>query len=137
MAENLQKTEIKGRDISRPVDSMELDGVTYPLAFDTNAMRVAEDVYDLQYHRNDSYLVIVQHLAAGRIGAIMAVLYGALNSGGLEISWKEFTNKFKLTDIPGFKDMLMANVRKALPEADKKKQAGPTTAPTAAAGSPG
>ena len=137
MAENLQKTEIKGRDISRPVDSMELDGVTYPLAFDTNAMRVAEDVYDLQYHRNDSFLVIMQHLAAGRIGAIMAVLYGALNSGGLEISWEEFTNKFKLTDIPGFKDMLMANVRKALPEADKKKQAGPTTAPTAAAGSPG
>ena len=137
MAENLQKTEIKGRDISRPVDSMELDGVTYPLAFDTNAMRVAEDVYDLQYHRNDSFLVIVQHLAAGRIGAIMAVLYGALISGGLEISWKEFNSKFKLTDIPGFKDMLMANVRKALPEADKKKQAGPTTAPTAAAGSPG
>lgn len=137
MAENLQKTEIKGRDISRPVDSMELDGVTYPLAFDTNAMRVAEDVYDLQYHRNDSFLVIMQHLAAGRIGAIMAVLYGALISGGLEISWKEFNSKFKLTDIPGFKDMLMANVRKALPETDEKKQAGPTTAPTAAAGSPG
>lgn len=137
MAENLQKTEIKGRDISRPVDSMELDGVTYPLAFDLNAMRISEDVYDLHYHRNESYLVIVQHLAAGRIGAIMAVLYGALCSGGLEMAWEEFTQKFKLTDIPGFKNMLMANVRKALPETDEKKQAGPTTAPTAAAGSPG
>ena len=137
MAENLQKSEIMGRDISRPVDSMELDGVTYPLAFDLNAMRLAEDIYDLQYHRNESYLIIVQHLAAGRIGAIMAVLYGALVSGGLEISWQTFNEKFKLVDIPGFKDFLMANVLKALPEADGKKEADPTTAPTAAADSPG
>ena len=48
MAEKMQKSEIKARDISRPVDSMELDGETYALAFDLNCFRVAEDVYELQ-----------------------------------------------------------------------------------------
>ncbi len=75
MTENLQESEVMGRDISRPVDAMELGGQTYPLAFDMNCFRVAEDVYELQYGRNLNFGTIVQHMAAGKIGAIMAVLY--------------------------------------------------------------
>ena len=70
----------------------------------------------------------MQQLAAGKIGAIMAVLYGALLSGGLKITWGDYAAKFKLTDIPGVKDKLLENVRKALPETDGK--ADPQTAPT-------
>ena len=86
MAEKMQKSEIKARDISRPVDSMELDGETYALAFDLNCFRVAEDVDEQQYGRNLHFGDIVQQLAAGKLGAIMAVLYGALLSGGLAIT---------------------------------------------------
>ena len=129
MAEEMQKSEIKARDISRPVDSMELDGQTYALAFDLNCFRVAEDVYELQYGRNLNFGDIVQHLAAGKLGAIMAVLYGALLSGGLHITWADYYAKFKIINIPGVKDKLLENVRKALPETDGKK-ANPPTAPT-------
>ena len=129
MAEEMQKSEIKARDISRPVDSMELDGQTYALAFDLNCFRVAEDVYELQYGRNLNFGDIVQHLAAGKLGAIMAVLYGALLSGGLSITWADYYAKFKIINIPGVNDKLLENVRKALPETDGKK-ANPPTAPT-------
>ena len=113
-----QNREVLGRDISRPMDTMELDGQVYPLAHDLNSFRIAEDVYELQYGRNVNFGEIATHLAAGKIGAIMAVLYGALVSGGLSISWQEFSSKFRLTDIPGFRDQLLKNVKDALPEVD-------------------
>lgn len=125
MTEKMQESSIKGRDISRPIDSMELDGQTYPLAFDMAAFRVAEDVYELQYGRNLNFADIVAQLAAGKIGAIMAVLYGALLSGGHKITWAEFYNMFRIINIPGVKDKLMENIKKALPETDSEKTDGP------------
>lgn len=123
MTENMQKSEVMGRDISAPVDTMELDGVTYALRHDLNSFRIAEDVYELYYGRNVSFGTIAQHLAAGRIGAIMAVLFGALKaaqeaSGVQPMTWPVFYAKFKLLDIPGFKEKLLENVKKALPEVD-------------------
>ena len=128
MEENIQKSEINARDIFKPVDSMELGGETYALAFDLNCFRVAEDVYELQYGRSVNFGNIVRHLATGRIGAIMAVLYGALVSGGNQITWADFAAKFKLIDIPGVKDKLLSNISKALPETDGSKE-NPTKAP--------
>ena len=107
---------IKARDISRPVDSMELDGQNYPLVFDLDAFRIVEDVYELEYGRSLNFGDILLQLAAGKLGAIMAVLYGALRSGGLDVSFAEYKEKFKLNNIPGIEEKLMANVRKAMPE---------------------
>lgn len=124
MTDKMQKeSEIRGVDISRPLDSLEMDGTTYPLAFDMNAMRVAEDVYELQYNRILGFADIIRHLTAGRIGAIMAVLYGALLSGAkasdaTPMTWGEFAEKFKLTSIPSVKEMLLRNVKNALPQVE-------------------
>ena len=118
------KSEIRGVDISRPVDHLEMGGTEYPIAFDMACMRVAEDVYELQYGRILGFADIVRHLTAGRIGAIMAVLYGALLSGanakgGEPMTWDEFSKKFRLTSIPGVKDILTENLRRALPEVEE------------------
>jgi len=126
MAENLQKENLRGVDISRPMDHIELAGERYPLAFDLASMRVAEDVYELQYGRNLNFADIVRHLAAGKLGAVMAVLYGALLSGSRDnaekepMTWAEFSDKFKLTSIPGVRELLMKNVQAALPIAEGK-----------------
>lgn len=126
MAENLQKENLRGVDISRPMDHIELAGESYPLAFDLASMRVAEDVYELQYGRNLNFADIVRHLAAGKLGAVMAVLYGALLSGSRDnaekepMTWAEFSEKFKLTSIPGVRELLMKNVQAALPIAEGK-----------------
>lgn len=108
------------RDVSRPEDRMELGGTEYPLAYDLNCFRVAEDVYELEYKRSLNFGQIVEQLAAGKLGALMAVLYGALVSGGYEGDYKEFAKTFRLTDIPGARELLMDGVTKALPETDKK-----------------
>ena len=126
MAENLQKENLRGVDISRPMDHIELAGESYPLAFDLASMRVAEDVYELQYGRNLNFADIVRHLAAGKLGAVMAVLYGALLSGSRDnaekepMTWADFSEKFKLTSIPGVRELLMKNVQAALPIAEGK-----------------
>ena len=117
------ESEIRGVDISRPLDHLEMDGENYPLAFDMNSMRVAEDVYELQYNRILGFADIIRHLTAGRIGAIMAVLYGALLSGATAsdatpMTWGEFAEKFKLTSIPSVKEMLLRNVKNALPQVE-------------------
>ena len=122
MTDNMQN-EIRGADISQPTDHLELDGKNYPLAFDLASMRVAEDVYELQYGRNLNFATIVLHLAAGKIGAVMAVLYGALLSGAKAnnmepMTWAEFADKFRLTSIPAVKALLMEKVKAALPKAE-------------------
>ena len=134
----MENKEVTGRDISRPTDHLELGGVDYPLAFDLACMRVAEDVYEVQYGRNVNFANIVMYLAAGKLGAIMAILYGALLSGASTSSapfggtfpkgegnskaepmtWEEFTEKFRLTSIPAVKELLMERVKDALPKAE-------------------
>ena len=124
----MTKKEILARDITRPVDSMELDGEKLPLAFDLNCFRVAEDVYELHYDRSLNFGQIVTQLADGKIGAVMAVLYGALVSAGNEIKWSEFSKKFRLIDIPGVKEMVMERVTQSLPETDGTAGNPPTKA---------
>ena len=119
---------MRGRDISRPMESMTIAGETYKLAFDFNAFRVAEDIYELRYGRPLNFGEIIQQLAAGKIGAIMAVLYGAIVSGGGQLSWADFSRDFKLTDIP--QEQLMGQVRDALPTVDGNPPAPPQTAAT-------
>lgn len=119
----MENKEIMGRDITRPTDHLELGGVDYPLAFDLACMRVAEDVYEVQYGRNVNFANIVMYLAAGKLGAIMAILYGALLSGAKSskaepMTWEEFTEKFRLTSIPAVKELLMERVKDALPKAE-------------------
>lgn len=122
MTDKMQN-EIRAADITRPTDHLEMDGKTYPLTFDLECMRVAEEVYELQYGRNLNFAIIVLHLAAGKLGAVMAVLYGALLSGARAnhtepMTWAEFAEKFRLTSIPAVKDLLLAKVKEALPKAE-------------------
>lgn len=119
----MDNEEIRGRDISRPMDRLELDGTEYPLAFDMTAFRVAEDVYELQYKRNANFAEITQWLGQGKMGAIMAMLYGALIGAGNEITWAQFAKSFKLDSLPGVREILEKGVKDALPqvtEEDKK-----------------
>ena len=159
--EQIKNETIMGRDISRPIDHIELDGVEYPLAFDNACMRVAEDVYELQYGRGMmNFADIVRQLGAGKLGAIMAVLYGALLSGATTpsgaarhlpqggttpsgaarhlpqggrqgegvMTWGEFSDKFRLTSIPGVQALLMKNLQQALPKTEGQEGENPQTA---------
>ena len=95
---------------------LEIDGTEYPLRFDNGAFRVAEDVYELYYGRMLNFAQIAQQLAAGKLGAIMAMMYGAMKSAGADMTWAEFNEKFTLAAIPEVRELLVRNVQDALPE---------------------
>ena len=108
--------QIRGRNLSAPTQMMEFDGEKRRLVFDMNCFRIAEDVYEDQYGRDKNFAEIAMELSKGKLGAIMAVYYAGLVSGGLEITWPNFAAVFKLTDIPGVREQLAQLVADALPD---------------------
>lgn len=98
-----EKQPLRGQDIDAPQDVIELDGKRYPIRFDNTTFRVAEDVYELEYKRNLNFADIAAQLSAAKLGALMAIFYGALVAGGADMTWTEFSRAFKLTSIPGVK----------------------------------
>lgn len=108
--------DLRGRELTAPAQMMEFDGEMRKLTFDMNAFRIAEDVYENEYHQDKNFAEIAVALSKGKLGAIMAMYYGGLVSGGLEISWANFAALFKLTDIPGVREQLTQLVADALPD---------------------
>ena len=83
--------KIMARDVSAPRKTFTVNGQEYVLLFDCNALRICEDVYEDHYHRQKNFAEIAEELSRNRIGAIMAILYGALVSGGAELTWQQYT----------------------------------------------
>ena len=116
----MKKTAERGRDLSKPIDHLEIGGIEYALHFDNNCFRIAEDVYELYYGRECNFAEIIGQLAKGKLGAIMAIMYGGMQSGGSAMTWAEFTEKFTLASLPGVKELLMKGVQDAMPQSDGK-----------------
>ena len=126
--------KVRARDLTAPAQTMEFDGQERTLRFDMNTFRIAEDVYADEYGKDRNFAEIALELTKGRLGAIMAVYYGALVSGGMQLSWEHFSGTFKLTDIPGVKDQLTIMLADALP--DPEDSGAPLQAGAEAPGSP-
>lgn len=128
----------RAKDLRAPLTHLEFDGKMYPVKIDLNAFRIAEEIYEDEYHRDKNFAEIAVELSKGRLGAIMAVCYAGLVSGGLDVTWANYASLFKLTDIPGLKDRMAELVADALPdpEGDGKGE-GPLAedAPSPGAGS--
>lgn len=120
-----EKHPLRGQDIDAPQDVIELDGKRYPIRFDKTTFRVAEDVYELEYKRNLNFADIATQLSAAKLGALMAIFYGALVAGGADMTWTEFSRAFKLTSIPGVRAKLAQGVADALPSAEAGEEAAP------------
>lgn len=123
MANN--KKQPRGRELRAPVQTMEFNGREYKVRFDMNAFRIAEDVFEIYFHQDVNFAEIALRLTKGKLGAIMAVYYAALVSGGAEVTWDEFAHNFKLTDIPGVRDKLTELLADALPDPEPQAGSGP------------
>ena len=122
-----QQKHERWRDLAAPLDTLEVRGKQYKLAFTNETFRLAEDVYEYRYGRAKNFAEIAMDLTRSKIGAIMAILYGAIVAAAPEtaMTWEDFTRDFRITAIPGVADKLMAGVTAALPEADKQNDANP------------
>ena len=123
MANN--KKQPRGRELRAPTQRMEFNGRMYEVRFDMNAFRIAENVFEEYYHQDVNFAEIALRLTRGKLGAIMAVYYAALVSGGADVSWSDFAQNFKLTDIPGVRDKLTELLADALPDPEPQAGSGP------------
>lgn len=116
----MEKKQTYGRDVSAPLETLTINGKEYKLRFDNETFRIAEDVYEDHYKRQKNFAEITMELSRTKIGAIMAVLYGAILSAtpDLTLPWADFTRDFRITSIPGVTEALMAGVTAALPDAE-------------------
>lgn len=117
-----EKQPLRGQDIDAPQDVIELDGKRYPIRFDNTTFRVAEDVYELEYKRNLNFADIAAQLSAAKLGALMAIFYGALVAGGADMTWTEFSRAFKLTSIPGVRQSWRRASRMRCPVQRREKK---------------
>lgn len=116
MAKKVQK--IRGRDVSAPVKHITINGVTYPLVFNNNMARIAEDVYEEAYGKDVGYQDILKSLARGKYSATMAMYYAAMVAGGAEISWEDFDRDFRIDQIEGVREILAKGITQSLPTED-------------------
>lgn len=106
----------KGRDFGPQLLRLNWQGEELEFKFNNNAMRIAEDVYDEEYEKQDcSWTRILIDLSKGKAGAVMAVYYAALKATRPEITWQEFSDKFQLIDIPEVSEKLAQAVEGSLP----------------------
>ena len=77
-----EEKQVRGRDIAAPLDTLEVSGKQYKLAFTNETFRLAEDVYEYRYGRAKNFAEIAMDLTRSKIGAIMAILYDCGSRAG-------------------------------------------------------
>lgn len=117
-----EEKQVRGRDVAAPMEMLAVGGKEYKLVFSNETFRLAEDVYEYRYGRAKNFAEIAMDLTHSKMGAIMAILYGAIvaATSGNSLTWEDFVRDFRITAIPGVTDKLMAGVTEALPEADNQ-----------------
>lgn len=110
--------EIRGRDVSAPVKHITIRGVMYPLVFNNQAARIAEDIYEQAYGKDVGYQEILMALSRGKYSATMAMYYASLIAGGAEMTWEEFDRDFRIDSIEGVREILQRGVEQSLPTSD-------------------
>lgn len=120
----MENKAIRGRDLMAPVKKIRYNGTEMLLKFDNNAFCIAEDVYSEYYHRERGIYQIMQECAIPKQRAIIAVMYGAMVSGGAEgVPFDDFFDAFKITDIDSVHEMVYDALMKSMPEPDEQKNA--------------
>lgn len=122
---------IKGRDIGAPIEYIEFRGERVPLKFNNRAARIAEDIYAGEYGRDVGYYDIIAEMAVPKHRAMMAIIYGGMVAAGSAVTWEEFDEHFRLTDVPGVTETILRGTMASLPTEDpdddgKKLKATPT-----------
>lgn len=135
----------RAADVSAPIETVTLEGVTYKLVFNNRAIIETERA-SAQYCDYDlSYFVIIQKASRGQYTYMLLVIYGALRAGGSDMSWDKFIEVFTLANVLPLQSLLARGIAgsmptkegdtpKTAPEAKKKTSPKPRTKKAASTG---
>lgn len=94
------------KDIKSPARVIELNGATYRMDFDMEALAQAEQVYADHFGKPEANVnQIMTDLFAAKMSAVMAFCYGAMISAGEKVTWEDFSKRIFNFDnfVPVFK----------------------------------
>ena len=114
----MSEKNITAQDIRAPEITLTIGGKEYKGRFDMTAYAHAEVAYHKEFKEKVNIAVLISELADGMTPAIMAVCYGAIVSGGSDLTWNEFKNKFTFASIPAIRDALTQAVTDSLPDSE-------------------
>lgn len=120
MSEKKPAKTIKGREVAAPVTHVTFNGQRYPMIFNNRAARIVEDIYEEKYGRDIGYYGVLAEMAVPKHRALMAMIYGAITASGAEISWEDFDENFKLSDVDGVTEAIRKGVVQSLPDEDEE-----------------
>ena len=109
---------MKGRDVAAPVKGITFKGQRYPMKFNNNAARIAEDIYADVYGKDIGYYGIMNEVAVPRHRALMALIYAGIVAGGADVTWEDFDENFRITDVDGVAQAVRSGVIQSLPDED-------------------
>lgn len=115
----MSEKNITAQDIRAPEITLTIGGKDYKARFDMTAYAHAEVVYHREFKEKVNIAVLISELADGMTPAIMAVCYGAIVSGGSDLTWSEFKKTFTFASIPAIRDALTQAVTDSLPDSDE------------------
>lgn len=91
---------------------IKINGRSYRMDFDMEALSQAEQVYFTHYGRNVNISEIIKELSEVKMSAVMALAYGALISAGNTIEWRTFSKEiFNFTNFDKVFDVVEEAVR--------------------------
>lgn len=114
---NTQET-MRGRDVAAPVQHVVFNGQRYPMKFNNRAARITEDIYADKYGHDIGYYAIINEVAIPKHRAIMAMVYAGIVAAGADVTWEDFEENFRLTDIDGVSQAIHKGVMQSLPDED-------------------
>ena len=109
---------MKGRDISAPVQHVVFNGKRYPMIFNNRAARITEDIYSDVFGRDIGYYGILNEVAVPKHRAIMAVVFAGIVAAGADVTWEDFDENFKLSDVEGVTEAIRKGMIESLPDDD-------------------
>lgn len=107
---------IKGRDVDAPIKYINFKGQRLPLVFNNRSARIAEDIYAEKYGKDIGYYAIIAEMVIPRHRALMALIYAGITACGAQVTWEDFDDNFRLTDIDGLTQMVRNGIIDSLPE---------------------
>ncbi|MBR4081346.1 MAG: hypothetical protein IKK21_06140 [Clostridia bacterium] len=126
----MSETIMKGRDVAAPVKQITFMGQRYAMKFNNRAARIAEDIYADQYGADIGYYAIMAEVAMPKHRALMALIYAGIKAAGADVTWEDFDENFRITDVDGVAQAVRHGVIQSLPDEDPDGNPEEKNAPT-------
>lgn len=117
----MSKVIVKARDLRAATKYITIGGVRLRMLFNNYAYYLAEDIYDREFGRDIGFEAIIADASAGKIRALLALVYATVKAGGNEEklgTFQYFMENFDLEDMKSISADVIEGISETLPDVE-------------------